>query len=79
MTKQDYTILSPLVNQCVRSSTSIAANLAEAAAPVISAKDRIYKMSLSFKECVETIHWCNVLYEMGELTEQQYAFFMVSA
>lgn len=72
MTKQDYTILSPLASQCVRSSTSIAANLAESAAPVISAKDRIYKMSISFKECIETMHWLNVFYEMGELTEEQY-------
>lgn len=72
MQRKDFTILSPLINQCVRSATSVAANLAESAAPVISPKDKINKMSISFKECIETMHWLNVFYEMEELTVEQY-------
>lgn len=72
MEKHDYTVLAPLLNQCVRSTSSVAANISESATPVISSRDRIFKLKIAFKECVESIHWLDTLYEIGELTDEQY-------
>lgn len=72
MQKKDYTILSSLCNQIVRSSTSIVANIAEGSTSCISAKDKSNKFSIAFKECMETISWISLLYEIEELTEEQY-------
>ena len=40
MQRKDYTILSPICNQIVRSATSINANVAEGSTSCISSKDR---------------------------------------
>lgn len=48
--KRDYTIIGPICNQVVRSSTSISANLAEGSSNLISRKDRINKFLISLKE-----------------------------
>lgn len=74
MEKHDYTVLAPLLNQCVRSTSSIAANISESATPVISYRDRIFKLKIAFKECVESIHWLDTLFEIGELTKEEYTF-----
>lgn len=75
MKKHDYTILSPILNQCVRSTSSVAANISESATPFISRKDRIFKMKIAFKECLESIHWFDTLYTIEELTLEEYSFF----
>ena len=72
MQRKDYTILSPLCNQVVRSSTSIVANISEGNCSCISAKDRSNKFTIAFKECMETISWISLLYEIEELTDEQY-------
>ena len=72
MQRKDFTILSPICNQIVRSSTSTNANIAEGATSCISSKDRQNKFSIAFKECMETINWLSLLYEIGELTDEQY-------
>ena len=73
MEKHDYTILAPILNQCVRSTSSVAANLSESSTPFISRRDRIFKMKIAFKECVESIHWLDTLYTMEELTLEEYS------
>ncbi len=72
MKRQDYTILAPICNQIVRSSTSVLANISEGNCNCISPKDKSFKFTLAYKECLETITWEGVLYEIGELTEEQY-------
>ena len=72
MQRKDYTILSPLCNQVVRSSTSIVANISEGNCSCISSKDRSNKFTIAYKECLETISWISLLYEIEELTDEQY-------
>lgn len=74
MEKKDYTILAPICNQIVRSSTSVLANISEGNCKYISAKDKCFKFSLAYKECLETISWECLLYEIGELTEEQHNY-----
>jgi len=49
-----------IINQLIRSATSIGANYMEADAGE-SKKDFIYKMSISKKEAKESKHWCRML------------------
>lgn len=72
MARNDYTILAPIINQCVRSSSSISANISEGICPVISPKDRINKFSIAYKETIETIHWISTLHDIGELPDEKY-------
>ena len=76
MERKDYTILAPICNQVVRSSTSVVANIAEGNCNFISAKDKRLKFTIAYKECKETIAWINFLYAIGELTEEKYNFLM---
>ena len=68
LTKKDYTVLNPILNQLVRSSTSVYANLAEGCVPLISSKDRAFKFRLACKEALETISWLQLLEELGEIS-----------
>ena len=72
MEKRDYVILSGFCSQLSRSSSSILANLSEGCFYNISYRDRINKFSISSKECYETISWISLLYEIGEITEDEY-------
>ena len=72
MQRKDFTILAPICNQIVRSSTSINANVAEGACECISSRDRTNKFTIAYKECMETISWISLLYEIEELTDEQY-------
>jgi len=53
-------ISGPLINQIIRSGTSIGANYMEANA-ASSKKDFINKISMCKKECQETKHWLRML------------------
>lgn len=72
MKENDYTILAPLTNQAVRSTTSITANICEASSFSCSKKDRRAKLSISLKEANETTAWFTILYEIGKLSQEQY-------
>lgn len=72
MQKKDYTILAPICNQIVRSSTSTKANIAEANSVYCSSRDKTNKFNIAYKECMETISWISLLYEIEELTDEQY-------
>ena len=60
-----------LVNQLLRSSTSIGANLHEAQYAQ-SKNDFISKLEIAQKECFETEYWLELLYETNCIEEEKY-------
>ena len=59
----------PLVNQIIRSSTSIGANIHEAAYGS-SPADFICKLQISLKECYETEYWIEMLAGSDSIDEE---------
>ena len=59
------------VDQIIRSSSSIGANLFEAKYAQ-SRADFIHKLEISLKECSETEYWLELLYRKNKLTDEQY-------
>lgn len=62
---------SVYVNQLLRSSSSIGANIHEARYAQ-SRADFISKLEISLKECSETDYWLELIYRKEKLTEQEY-------
>ena len=62
---------SVLINQLLRSATSIGANLHEAQYAQ-GTKDFISKLEIAQKECYETEYWLELLFETGCITEETY-------
>jgi four helix bundle protein len=60
-----------LVNQMLRSGTSISANVEEANA-AISRAEFAFKLSIAFKEARETHNWLRMFKESGILSSQEY-------
>ena len=60
---------SVLVNQIVRSATSIGANIHEANYAVSKA-DFINKFHIALKECVETEYWLEMLFGSNTINEE---------
>ena len=60
---------SVLVNQIVRSATSIGANIHEANYAASKA-DFINKFHIALKECLETEYWLEILVGANAITEQ---------
>ena len=60
-----------LVNQLLRSGTSIGANIHEAQYAQGTA-DFISKLEIALKECFESEYWLELLFETGYLEEKQY-------
>lgn len=58
-----------LTNQIVRSSTSVGANIHEAAY-ASSPADFINKLQIALKECFETEYWIDMLHGSGSITEE---------
>ena len=61
-----------LSRQILRSGTSIGANAAESRY-ALGARDLRAKLSISLKECEETLYWLNLLKDTGYLTEAQFS------
>ena len=59
------------VNQIVRSSSSIGANIHEAHYAQ-SRADFISKLEIALKECFETEYWMELLYRKGKFSGEQY-------
>ena len=57
-----------LINQFIRSGTSIGANIAEAECAV-SKNDFVSKLYIALKECNETSYWLDLLHETGYLRD----------
>ena len=62
---------SVYVNQIVRSSSSIGANIHEARYAQ-SKSDFISKLEISLKECFETEYWLELIFRKGKISEQEY-------
>ncbi|MBR6551269.1 MAG: four helix bundle protein [Clostridia bacterium] len=62
---------SVLINQVLRSATSVGANIHEAQYAQ-GTKDFISKFEIAQKECYETEYWLELLYETDCLTEEKY-------
>ncbi|MBO5135999.1 MAG: four helix bundle protein [Clostridia bacterium] len=60
-----------LVNQLLRSATSIGANIHEAQYAQ-SKKDFISKLEIAQKECYETEYWLELLFETDCIEEEKY-------
>ena len=58
--------------QLLRSGTSVGANVREAQ-NAQSKPDFIHKLSISQKECDETMYWLELLYETHFLDEKEYS------
>ena len=62
---------SVYVNQIVRSSSSIGANIHEAKYAQSKA-DFVNKLEISLKECSETEYWLKLIFRKGKITESTY-------
>ena len=62
---------SVLINQLLRSATSVGANLHEAQYAQ-STNDFISKFEIAQKECYETEYWLELLFETGCMSEEEY-------
>ena len=62
---------SVLINQILRSATSIGANIHEAQYAQ-GTKDFISKLEIAQKECYETEYWLELLFETESITEEKY-------
>ena len=60
-----------LINQVLRSATSIGANIHEAQYSQ-GTKDFISKLEIAQKECYETEYWLELLFETECMAEEQY-------
>lgn len=60
-----------LSKQLLRSGTSVGANVREAL-NASSYKDFIYKLTISQKECDESLYWIELLYQGGYLKSPDY-------
>lgn len=60
-----------LSKQLIRSGTSIGANIREAQ-NAQSKKDFIHKLSISQKECDESIYWLELLYRSNYISNTKY-------
>lgn len=60
-----------LVNQIIRSATSIGANIHEANY-ASSKADFINKFHIALKECIETEYWIEMLVGANAITEEEY-------
>ena len=61
-----------LVNQLLRSGTSIGANVHEAQYAQ-GAKDFISKFEIALKECNESEYWLELLYDVGSLSLEEFS------
>ncbi len=62
---------SVYINQIVRSSSSIGANIHEAKYAQSKA-DFIHKLEISLKECSETEYWHELIFRKNKITEDTY-------
>ena len=62
---------SVYLNQVVRSSSSIGANIHEARYAQ-SRADFVSKLGISLKECSETEYWLELIFRKGKLSEETY-------
>ena len=65
--------VSPIINQLLRSGTSIGSNVYEANYAQ-SRADFISKLQIALKECYETEYWLDIFYDTQVITQEEYNF-----
>ena len=65
---------SALINQLLRSGTSVGANVHEAQYAQ-GTKDFISKFEIALKECNESEYWLELLYEVNSLSKSEFEHF----
>ena len=65
---------SPLLNQLLRSGTSVGANVHEAQYAQ-GTKDFISKLEIALKECNESSYWIELLYETDSISKEDFDMF----
>ncbi len=65
---------SALVNQLLRSGTSVGANVHEAQYAQ-GTKDFISKFEIALKECNESEYWLELLYDVNSLSKEDFEMF----
>ncbi len=63
-----------LVNQLLRSGTSVGANIHEAQYAQ-GTKDFVSKFEIALKECNESEYWLELIYETHGMTNEEYSMF----
>ena len=71
--KQNH-VEGALINQLLRSGTSVGANVHEAQYAQ-GTKDFISKFEIALKECNESEYWLELLFEVNSLSEQDFMRF----
>ena len=74
---KDRHIESSLINQLLRSGTSIGANIHEAQYAQ-GTKDFISKFEIALKECNESEYWIKLLYDTQSISQEEYESFKKS-
>jgi len=64
----------PIINQLLRSGTSIGANVHEANYAA-SRADFINKFQIALKECYETVYWLEVFHDACILNDEEFELF----
>ena len=72
---KDNKVEPALVNQLLRSGTSVGANIHEAQYAQ-GKKDFISKLEIALKECNESSYWLELLYETNSLAHSEFQRFM---
>jgi four helix bundle protein len=67
----DTSKLYPIAKQLLRSGTSVGANVSEANG-AISKAEFSAKLSLAYKECLETKYWLSLLKDTGYIDDKSY-------
>jgi len=67
-------IEAALLNQLLRSGTSVGANIHEAQYAQ-GTKDFISKFEIALKECNESEYWLQLLFEVDSISKEEYAKF----
>jgi len=65
---------SALINQLLRSGTSVGANIHEAQYAQ-GTKDFISKFEIALKECNESEYWIELLFDVNSISEEEYDVF----
>ena len=65
---------SPLINQLLRSGTSVGANIHEAQYAQ-GTKDFISKFEIALKECNESEYWLELLYDTNCISQEKFQMF----
>ena len=71
--KQDH-VEGVLLNQLLRSGTSVGANIHEAQYAQ-GTKDFISKLEIALKECNESEYWLELLFETDSISKEEYSMF----